>query len=66
MTHLLVAGIPGTGKTCIGKHLAAQYGFQHVDMEADGVLASFLQNRTAFLGALALNTVVTWGSTPTL
>ena len=30
-------------------------------MEAEGVLASFLQNRTAFLGALALNTIITWG-----
>ena len=33
MKFLLLTGIPGTGKTEIGNHLAAKFGFVHLDVE---------------------------------
>lgn len=64
---LLITGIPGTGKTSIGKYLQDEKGYEHFDIEAtfkkygkEGMpmLREFLNKR-------ADNKVMTWGFIPT-
>jgi broad-specificity NMP kinase len=33
MSKYFIAGIPGTRKTSIGKYLASQRGFEHIELE---------------------------------
>ncbi|MGB7621851.1 MAG: hypothetical protein WBN92_05830 [Terriglobia bacterium] len=61
MSLLLVTGIPGTGKTELGKYLSEHHRLRHVDMEAGDTLQSFVQDRLAFLAPLGPDVVITWG-----
>ena len=65
--RLMITGIPGTGKTCIGNFLEAHYGFTHYDIEKRETCAQFRADRAAFVErALSLgpSVVVTWGFPP--
>jgi adenylate kinase family enzyme len=64
---LLITGIPGTGKTCIGNRLANESEFLHFDLEDPAVLDRWSENPTEFVQAIAQqgrNAVVTWGFNP--
>jgi adenylate kinase family enzyme len=63
----LIAGIPGTGKTCYGDRFAEEYGFVHHDLEEERTLNRFARDPQPFIAdilALNKNTVVTWGFVP--
>lgn len=68
MTRLLVTGIPGTGKTTIGRYLASRYGFTHVDVEADSfsVRRELEEDADSYLGKLEYlaDVVLSWGFGP--
>ena len=76
--RLLVTGIPGTGKTTLGRHLEAAHGFAHVDLEEPAVAETFLRGlyegrgwagfdaRVDTLLAPSRPVVVTWGFVPEL
>lgn len=68
MARILISGVPGTGKTTVAEHLAKNFGYTHIDMEADSFRArrELEQNAQAFLGRLASlpNVVLSWGFSP--
>lgn len=37
-THIVISGIPGTGKTTLANYLAEHHGYYHLDMEAKAFL----------------------------
>lgn len=64
---ILIAGIPGTGKTTFGDFLAGQKGYTHIDMEEDHRTNKILENRDNFISTFfseGSNIVVTWGFSP--
>jgi len=64
---ILIAGIPGTGKTTTGNFLAEKYGYIHIDMEEDYRTSKILENPEIFINKLFSgnsNIVVTWGFSP--
>ncbi len=73
---LLLTGIPGTGKTDAGRHLARAHGFVHLDAEAF-IISRNVQNRAEWEAAWAefrsqaeghhlagKDVVITWGFIP--
>ena len=64
MERILITGIPGTGKTTLGDHLAQQHSYVHMDMENDGTRERFRRDRSAFLTNLPEKVVITWGFHP--
>ncbi len=66
MKHILISGIPGTGKTKIGEKLALNYGFIHIDFEDEANLKSYYQNIQAYTDSLLKRekVVITWGFLP--
>jgi hypothetical protein len=77
--HLLISGIPGSGKSIFGEWLAASKKFVHIDMEKDGLDKRGLRaawelfwqgrDRTGFLEALerlSASTMLDWGFPPSL
>lgn len=64
--HILITGIPGTGKTAVGEYLRQHHGFSHLDFEDGATLATFSQDKDGFI-ANALKqkkAVITWGFMP--
>ncbi len=66
---LLIAGIPGTGKTCFAEKFAKKFDFLHHDLEVQQAqtLNRFDADPTKFIGELLnekKNVVVTWGFAP--
>ncbi len=53
--RILIAGVPGAGKTEIGKYLQSNKQFTHYDVEETGM---------PDLETLALKSVLTWGFVP--
>ena len=73
MKLLLITGVPGTGKTTIGDHLAEEYGFIHLDVElldswSVELKDLFLSNSWAEfikrLKSYGKDIVMTWGFMP--
>jgi hypothetical protein len=68
VTRILLSGLPGGGKTRLGDTLAADHGFLHADMEANGWVLTNEAHRDpeAFLRAFPddRNVVLTWGFHP--
>jgi adenylate kinase family enzyme len=64
--HILLTGIPGTGKTTIGNYLQQNYGFIHDDFEIMDTLSQFDRDKSGFVTrALAQEKVIiTWGFVP--
>ncbi len=50
--HILIAGIPGMGKTTIGNHLAGNHNLIHIDMEQPSITESFLAAPDDFIELL--------------
>lgn len=68
--HLLITGIPGTGKTEIGNYLEKYYDFKHIDIEAI-LNASQLEKDKGLKELFSMherlidqNIVFTWGFHP--
>jgi gluconate kinase len=68
---ILLTGIPGTGKTTVGNHLAAEHGFRYLDFEDIATLRRMLQfgergfrKQIAALKQRNQDTVVSWGFVP--
>lgn len=64
---ILIAGIPGTGKTTIGNFLEKSYGYLHVDMEENHRTSEILADIDAFTKkhfSGNKDVVVTWGFSP--
>lgn len=67
IARLLLAGVPGTGKTTVACYLASKYGYVHVDMEERGFEARYRlsQDPARFLAGLpAGRVIVSWGFGP--
>lgn len=64
--HILITGIPGTGKTTVGDYLEKKHGFTHLNLEEEATLTLFSQNKTEFISKALKNnkTVITWGFMP--
>lgn len=63
---LLVTGIPCSGKTTVGRHLEAEHGFVHLDVElliSTGRASEFGARLRAALGR-GVDVVITWGFWP--
>lgn len=67
MPLLLITGVPGTGKTTLGDHLAARLACEHLDFERLDVLRAKLSGGcAAFVSGAdgSQSVVVTWGFVP--
>lgn len=68
MTRILLSGLPGGGKTTLGHRLAADHGFLHADMEANGWALAQAAHRAPepLLRAFPddRDVVLTWGFHP--
>lgn len=68
MTKILISGIPGTGKTTVSECLARDFGYLHVNMEADSFRGrrELEDDAQAFLDKLsnAADVVLSWGFGP--
>lgn len=68
MAKLFISGIPGTGKTTVAEHLAKNFGYHHVDMEAESFKARRMLegDPQAFLESLEArgDVVLSWGFGP--
>jgi len=64
--HLLITGIPGTGKTTVGNYLREHFGFIHYDFEDENVLKLFGQDKNRFISRALTRkrVVITWGFMP--
>lgn len=64
--HILITGIPGTGKTTVGDYLKKNHGFTHLNLEEVATLTLFSQNKIGFISNALKNnkTVITWGFMP--
>jgi adenylate kinase family enzyme len=64
---LLIAGIPGAGKTWYGDKFAEEFEFVHYDLEDRQTLDRFAANATQFIADAVgqdRSVVVTWGFVP--
>src|SRR5690349_11817735 len=66
---ILIAGIPGTGKTTIGDYLQENCGYTHLDMESGSGsnMAEAWNDPDRFVARLQMmsnDVVVTWGFVP--
>jgi hypothetical protein len=64
---LLIAGIPGTGKTWYGDRFAEEFGFAHYDLEKQQMLDRLAANPAQFIADIVSqnrDAVVTWGFRP--
>jgi len=63
MTHLLLSGRPGAGKTHVGKWLAEQHGFKHIETDDPAGMQTLtdLLNSVQTPQSLGDNVVVEWG-----
>lgn len=68
MTKILISGIPGTGKTTVAEYLANNFGYSHIDVEADSfkVRRELEQDAESFFNNIATidNVVLSWGFGP--
>lgn len=68
MTKILISGIPGTGKTTVAEYLARDFGYLHVDMEADSFRGrrELEDDAETFLGKFSdvSDVVLSWGFGP--
>ncbi len=65
--RLLIAGIPGMGKTTVGDYLRDTLGYLHINLELAEILQQFLQNPDHYITGLIAqgkHIVVTWGFIP--
>lgn len=64
--HILLTGIPGTGKTTIGDHLQQKFGFVHYDFENMNTLGLFSQDIPGFISNALVQpkVVISWGFMP--
>jgi adenylate kinase family enzyme len=60
---LLIAGIPGTGKTTVGQALENDYDFVHLDFEKLNV-NEFIATDFEVLSECGSRVVITWGFVP--
>lgn len=65
--HIILSGIPGTGKTTIGKYLSNHFGFSHYDFENETTFGLYTKNKRKFLAHARkqASVVITWGFVPT-
>src|SRR3989344_2387558 len=64
---ILIAGIPGTGKTTFGNFLEKNYGYVHVDMEENHRTSEILTDTEVFIKehfSGNKDIVATWGFSP--
>lgn len=64
---ILIAGIPGTGKTTLGNFLEKNYKYVHVDMEENHRTSEILADTDVFIQkhfSGGKDIVVTWGFSP--
>jgi hypothetical protein len=68
---VLLTGLPATGKTTLGEHMATEHGFVHLDFEDMGTLGRFwkfdergFRKQLAPLKTQKRDVVVTWGFAP--
>lgn len=65
-SHLLITGIPGTGKTTIGDYLQKNYQFIHYNFEIQTTLNQFANEKDGFISKTITqpNVVISWGFMP--
>lgn len=65
--HIIIAGIPGTGKTTTGNYLSKHFGFAHYDFENETTFALYTKDKRSFLthAKKQPKVVITWGFVPT-
>jgi hypothetical protein len=61
MKFILIAGIPGTGKTTIGNYLEKKHGFIHFDIEK---INQIPMDQIVGARRLGKDIVITWGFIP--
>ncbi|HIH25408.1 hypothetical protein J4476_01635 [Candidatus Woesearchaeota archaeon] len=64
---ILIAGIPGVGKTSIGNFLESKYEYKHFDMEKYSRTSKIIKNADNFIAKNFKNNkhiIITWGFSP--
>jgi hypothetical protein len=66
MTHLLLSGRPGAGKTHVGNCVAEQDGFRHIETDTPAGMQTLneLLNGVQTPQSLGENVVLEWGFAP--
>jgi hypothetical protein len=66
MTHLLLSGRPGAGKTHVGNSVAEQDGFRHIETDTPAGMQTLneLLNGVQTPQSLGENVVLEWGFAP--
>lgn len=64
--HILLTGVPGTGKTTMGNYLKDNHEFTHYNLEDEETLNNFLLDTCKFISKALANekTVISWGFMP--
>ena len=67
MYRPVITGVPGAGKTCLGRYLATDHGFEHLDFEEHGVVEAHLEPDDSLLRErlqAGTSLAITWGFVP--
>ena len=65
--HIILAGIPGTGKTTTGEYMSKHFGFSHYNFENETTFKLYAENKQKFISHARRQSgvIITWGFVPT-